>query len=332
MTLPNFLILGTAKAGTTSLYHYLSQHPRIFMSVPKEPKFFACEGETGIFNGPGDREFNRHVVTDIDSYCRLFESAQHKKALGEATPIYLYCPRVPERIQKYTPKAQMFAILRNPVDRAYSSFLHLRRQGREPLADFAAALRQEESRICQNYHPLWYYKNLGLYYAQVKRYLDRFGPAQVHIYLYDDLKSQPLQIVREIFRILDVDDTFVPDVSEQYLAARLPRSARLQKLLRKTKRAKRALEPFVPEALSWRLTAGIEAVEKKNWVNPPALSLETRAALTDEFRDDILRLQDLLRRDLSAWLTPDQRRRPAAQPSEPSISFSILPPPGIPSA
>ena len=148
MTLPNFLIIGAPKCGTTSLYAYLKQHPQVFMTIPKEPTFFGNEGTDGLFNGPHDedRAYHSRVITNFADYKALYDRVTNEKAIGEASIYYLYLPKAPEQIQKYVPKAAMFAVLRNPADRAYSAYTHVVRQARERRS-FADSLREEPERI-----------------------------------------------------------------------------------------------------------------------------------------------------------------------------------------
>jgi sulfotransferase family protein len=302
MPLPNFLILGTAKAGTTALYEYLRPHPQVFMSTPKEPKFLAYAGKNPRFGGPGDREFNRRMVTKPCRYHELFKHASTEHlAVGEATAIYLYVPETAKNIQEYVPRAQMFAFLRNPVDRAYSAFLHLRRQGREPIADFLDAVRQEPERIRRNYHPLWHYKSMGLYYLQLKRYLDLFSREQFHVFLYEDLKRDPVAVVQKMLGIMGLDSDYIPDLSGSHNEARLSRNLLRQRWIERAKRGNRALQNYLPAPLRWRANTALEKLESANRMPAPRLSAKMRAALAPEFRDDVLRVQDLVQRDLSGW-------------------------------
>src|SRR5918995_644162 len=151
MTAPNFFIIGAQKAGTTSLYHYLNQHPQIYMSPVKEPFFFDHE-----FSSNGEvvqQEFAEHQA--------LFQGAKGETAIGEASPLYIYAPGTPERIKEYVPEARSIALLRNPADRAYSAFLHAVRIGVEPCTDFAQALRGEEERVRNGWHYIFHYRNRG---------------------------------------------------------------------------------------------------------------------------------------------------------------------------
>ena len=141
MPMPNFLVIGAAKSGTTALYHTLKQHPQIFMSPVKEPHFFAFEGERPVYCGPGDRElFNPRVVFRLEDYVRLFDGLRAQTAVGEASVQYLMrSDAAAARIRQHIPRAKLIAILRQPADRAYSHYIMLRSQGLERLS-FTQAL------------------------------------------------------------------------------------------------------------------------------------------------------------------------------------------------
>ena len=300
MILPNFLIIGAPKAGTTALYHYLSEHPQIYMSPHKEPRFFALEGEPiENFRGPGDLT-NLKLVTDIENYRTLFKEVSNEVAIGEASVWYLYSPKAPERIRHYIPDAKLIAILRDPVERAYSNFLHLVRVDLEPLTDFAQAMSAQEERISNNWSPRWHYKQRGFYYAQLKRYFDQFDRDQIRIYLYEDFTTNSIDVLQDIFRFLGVDDTFVPDTSQKHNASGIPRNKALYKFLRRSNPIKNILTPFLP---SKRLRQHVKAnLMNLNTRKKPQLLPDVRTQLIEEYREDILRLQELIQRDLSQWL------------------------------
>ena len=150
--MPNFIVIGASKAGTTSLYEYLKQHPQIYMSPMKELRFFAIEGEKVDFCGPWDRiEIERYSIKTLEDYKNQFQGVTDEIAIGEASPWYLYSEKAPKSIKSYIPDAKLIAILRDPVDRAYSHFSMHVMNGREPLADFTQALQEEEERILNNY-------------------------------------------------------------------------------------------------------------------------------------------------------------------------------------
>jgi hypothetical protein len=229
MTMPNFLVIGAAKAGTTSLYAYLCQHPQVYMSPLKETNFFSLEGQRVHFRGVGDHDtINTLSITTLTDYRAQFEAAADGIAIGEASPLYLYCPRAPERIRHYIPDAKLIAVLRHPVERAYSAFLHLVRDGREPLTDFVQAIEAEACRIHNHWEHIWHYTRMGFYYAQMKRYYDLFDYCQVRVYLYEDFKNNPHAVLRNLFCFLDVDETYIPDISIMHNVSSLPPTRKSQ--------------------------------------------------------------------------------------------------------
>jgi hypothetical protein len=296
--MPNFFIIGAQKAGTTSLYHYLNQHPQIYMSPRKEPHFF--EGMHSEFYRPGLRTL---PVTNLEDYQALFESVSDEKAIGEASASYLYSLRAPALIKRSIPHAKLITVLRHPADRAYSNFVHLVQIGREPLVSFVEALQAEERRIRENWGPLWHYKQKGFYYAQVKRYFDTFGREQVKIYLYDDLRGSPLSMLRDIFRFLDVDENFAPDLSIEHNTAGVPRNKSIYDMATRLASRNPALKGAILERF---LPAGPRRyIKNKIFVKPPPIPTEVRRQLTCSYREDILKLQELIGRDLSPWLNDD---------------------------
>jgi Sulfotransferase family len=291
LTMPNFFIVGAQKAGTTSLYHYLNQHPQVYMSSRKEPHFF--EGMHSEFRRPGRRSV---PVKDLAEYQALFAGASDESAIGEASASYLFSPRAPGLIKSSVPDAKIIAILRNPADRAYSNFLYCVQVGREPLGSFVEGLQAEEARTRDKWGPLWYYKQKGFYYAQVKRYFDTFGRDQVGIWLYEDLRNDTFGILGEVFRFLGIDEYFVPDASSEYNPSGIPRVGRLYAGVRMlTARNPALVERVIPARLRGY-------VKRRIFAKPPPFPPEVRRQLTDSYREDILRLQELIGRDLSAWL------------------------------
>ena len=320
MTVPNFMIIGSAKCGTTSLYAYLQQHPQVFMSVPKEPTFFGNEDTDGLFNGPHDedRSYHSRVITKFSDYTALFDGVTNEKAIGEASIYSLYLPDAPAQIKKYVPHATMFATLRNPVDRAYSAYLHVVRQARESRT-FADSLKEEPMRVQKKWNPLWHFKSMGFYYEQVKRYYDMFGRDQVHIYLFEDFQKQPLPMIKKVFDILGVDNSFAPDTSKRYKKSYVPRIPAMERVLHKTHTHIDFYKKHLPAPLRWRtqiLKNLVDTVASPNRISPPPIPSDVQAALTEEYRDDIVKLGDLLQRDLSHWLSPKAGRHtsPASSP------------------
>jgi len=305
MTMPNFLIIGAQKAGTTSLYHYLGQHPQVYVSPIKEPNFFASEGEM-----PDPR---RPSINDIEAYENLFDGVSDEKAIGEASPWYLYSPKAPERIKHYIPDAKLIAILRDPAERAYSQFLHFVRDRREPTTDFLRALREEEARVRDNLAAgrdneraaSGAYFARGLYFAQLERYLEFFDRSQIKVVLSEDLDEDPVATLREVFQFLEVDDAFVPSVATRHQVAGLPKNRLLHAFLTKPnllRRVFRMIKLYLPPALRLRIANNLVQLKNQNFVEPPGLPPEARRHLVEAYREDVLKLQELIHRDLSSWL------------------------------
>lgn len=303
MTMPNFLIIGAAKSGTTALYAYLKQHPDIFMSPVKEPRFFAFEGEHLSFNGPGDHgeKCSEATITDLKTYQSLFKNVTTEKAIGEASPAYLSsAEKASERIRYYLPEVKLIAILRQPAERAYSAFLHTVKSGYESSLSFEAALALEEKRIQENWESIWHHKQLGYYYEQLKPYFNRFPKEQIRVYLFDDLKGNGSSLVKNIFSFLEVDDSFSPDTSEKVNVSGVPRSLWLHDFLSKNNDPiKDLLKPLFPKKLRNQL---VKKMKHSN-LQKPQLSYATRQELNQLYREDILKLQDLIGRDLTSWLS-----------------------------
>jgi hypothetical protein len=306
MMMPNFFIVGAQKAGTTSLYHYLNQHPQVYMSPIKEPFFFDheidSEGEVVRREFSGHRQPPR--FNNIEEYSTLFEGARDEKAIGEATPLYIYAPGTAQRIEKHVPGAKSIALLRNPADRAYSAFLYAVRMGVEPLTDFSQALLEEPFRIRNGWHYVFHYRSRGLYYQQLKRYYEVFGRERLGVWLYEDMIENPASVAQSVFRFLEVDDSFTPDTSSKYNPAGVPASGSARAAMRATNRAvwilQKVLAPkssILPLAFEMR-----RVVQSRVLTKPPPIDPEIRKGLIEGYREDILKLQELIGRDLSAWL------------------------------
>ncbi len=298
MTMPNFLVIGAAKGGTTALHRYLKQHPQIFMSPRKELRFFPFENNPPDYRGPGDEADAASMTIRLEDYVAQFEGSDDYPARGEISPLYLYLPQTAERIRHYVPDAKIIAILRQPAERAYSHYLMIKRDGLETLS-FADALAAEDKRVADRWGHRWHHRRRGFYAAQLKPYFANFKREQIKIYLYEDYISDPVGFAQDIFRFLNVDDTFVPDMSVRHNESRLPRSRSLQVFLTEPRAAKNLFKTFIPARWSRRIG---DRLRSNNLTRPP-LSAEMRRQLTEVYREDIEELQGMLGRDLSHWLT-----------------------------
>jgi sulfotransferase family protein len=300
-TMPSFLVVGAAKAGTTALYQWLRQHPDVYVTPTKETNFFALESQRADFAGPGDDvAINRFSLTNLDDYRRQFDGVGPERAVGEVCPLYLYSPRAAERIRHHVPDAKLVAILRDPIERAYSNFLHQRRDGREPLAGFADALAAEPERIAANWEWFWHYRQVGLYGEQLARFEGELRDGRMRVYLHDDLEQDPASLLRDLLGFLGVDDSFVPTAFTRVNRSAPPRSAALHEHLVRQTRARRLARRLLPRRARRRVRRRLLELnldDARRTIAP-----EVRQTLADFYREDVARLQNLIGRDLSDWL------------------------------
>jgi hypothetical protein len=303
MTMPNFLLIGAAKSGTDALSEHLSQHPQVYMSANKEPHFFVAEGQPEIpYRGPRDRDTITRLdswVSTLEEYQALFEGVTTEQAIGEGSTWYIYDECAPVRIRRHMPHARIIAILRNPADRAYSAFTMMLRDGRETTADFSRALAMEDERVRDGWEPLWHYLRMGFYHGQVKRYYDTFDPARVRVILYDDFLERPGEMMRDLFRFLQVDDGFEADTTRRLNVSAVPKNLAVQRFITGQNPIKAIARAVAPDDLRQRIK---EKLVHSTLTKPAPLAPELRQQLAGVYREDILRLQELIGRDLSRWL------------------------------
>jgi hypothetical protein len=285
---PDFFIVGAPKSGTSSLYRYLAQHPDVFLSEPKEPHFFHNRRLPGA---PVLGEKN------LDEYLHLFRGVPKETKAGDASTSYLYSTNAALEIGRFKPEAKILMVLRNPVDRAYSHYWNHVRDGIESLS-FEEALRVEPRRVSSRRWCGFYYVEVGRYAEQVARYLEVFGEDSVRIYLFEDLQKDAEGVCQDVFRFLEVDTGRSVDTSEIYNRSGPPRSTHLASLLyylsRKRSVARALPTAFGRGAKEWLLARNTKPV--------PEMDADMRSWLQEVFRDDILRLEELLGRDLNHWL------------------------------
>src|SRR3954471_23557902 len=203
---PDFLIVGAPKAGTTALHAALAQHPDVFMTSPKEPKFWLCDGAPPpAWCGPGDAHSQQEWIWRDEDYAPLFEPAGAHQVRGESTPFYLWSRGAHRRIAEALPDVRLIAIVRDPVDRAYSNWMHLWSDGLEPVSDFEAACAAENDRITAGWGLFWHYRRLGLYGEQLEHLLERFAREQVLVVRYRELVDRPQDSLDRICPFLGIE-------------------------------------------------------------------------------------------------------------------------------
>ncbi|MEB3267487.1 MAG: sulfotransferase [Leptolyngbya sp.] len=297
MPLPTFIIIGVQKAGTTSIYHYLGQHPQVYMSPVKEPHFLERDWPHLATTDP---EITQPRINTWEKYQALFDGVTDETAIGEASVNCLFhYEQSIDLIKKYVPNAQVVAVLRHPAERAYSDYLmHIRdyinTADQQPLSEHIAQ-RSQTSYVIRK----------GYYAEGVAAFQKAFGPDRVKIFLHDDLKTSASQLMAEMYRFIGVDDTFQPEVTRKAQAAKVPKNKTVNALLQGKNPVRSAiastLKLVLPTDARQRLRSGLINLNSGGKDDAPFLP-EDRAALLNLYREDVLKLQDLLQRDLSTWL------------------------------
>ena len=295
--MPTFLVIGASRSGTTALHNYLRQHPDVFMPASKEPNFFLADGQVLDFKGPA-AEWVNNSMRSLEEYQGLFEAGARSLARGEASPLYLYFENAPLRIKHHVPDTRMIAVLRDPAEQAYSHFMYAKRNMLEPLDDFTEALAKEDDRIANGWQPMFRYSSFPRYGEQLARYYAQFDRSQIQLFLYEEFDTRPLPVLAEMFAFIGVDESFVPDVSYRPNASGRPKNKLLQDAVMKPHLATRIAGAMLPRGLRQRVK---DIISGSN-VEREVLPADAKAILRARQSEDTLRLQDLIGRDLSAWL------------------------------
>ncbi len=220
---PDFFIVGAQRSGTTSLYEYLRAHPRVFMSAHKEPHFFSHDRVRM------DRDL---YFTSEAEYLKLFASAQAGQRVGEASPSYLWHPDAAQRIHAERPHAKIIVILRNPIERAYSQYRMDLADGLAPIS-FPEAVQREYEHGDKVYGTGHLYVELGLYAAQVARYVGIFGRERVLLLSFRDWASGR-NVLRRVAQFLEIDAAGFENVETSVVHNQIgaPRNAAVNEILR----------------------------------------------------------------------------------------------------
>lgn len=295
---PNFLILGTQKGGTSAINAYLSQHPQICIPVRKEPSYFSFRGHHPRYSGPEDHLANQDFVTKDDAYAKLFAKKKTGQICGEGSVTYLYLAKTIENIRAIAPKTKFIVSLRNPADRAFSAYQHLRRDGREPLLDFEEALAAEQQRITDNWETLWHYKEVGFYGKQIERYLKVFPRDQFLFLRSEDIRKDTVDALKSCFEFLGVDESIVPDTSYDMNVSGLPKNQGLNNFLSKPS----ALKSFVKNRIPLTLGRKIKSfIQKHNLERREQLGHALRKRMLNEYKEDLKLAEELTGLKLTHW-------------------------------
>lgn len=294
--LPDFFIIGAPKTGTTSLHHYLRQHPGVFMPAVKELNYFGS-----------DRQLRNTPRLTLDEYLSVFTSAPAGARIGEASVSYLRSNVAAREIAEFAPDARAIAMLRDPVEVMHALHSELVFLGSEDLADFGTALEAEADRRAGRRIPpaannprAVLYREAVDFGEQLQRYFDALGRERVHVIIFDDFRSDTAAAVRDTFRFLEVDDAFQPTL-EIMNPAKVARLRMVQRILSSPPGwLRRGVRGVLPRPTRKRIYRGVSRLNARPQARGP-IAPELRSQLVAELLPEIERLEVMLGRDLSAW-------------------------------
>ncbi|MCO5232377.1 MAG: sulfotransferase [Chitinophagales bacterium] len=312
---PNFFLIGTVKGGTTSLHRYLDQHPEIYLSPIKEVNYFSKEEiDEKLFA----RDYRHDIAIDLqkyfkegmpypvhiahiskeEDYLHLFSKVNGQKAIGEMSLSYMLYENTAQKIYDTYPNAKIMAMLRNPAERAFSQYVMNLKQGKILEQDFLNEIIHDDKAKNKGWGANHQYLMIGKYFEQLRRYFEIFPKEQIKIFLFDDYKANPSQIVREMFEFLGVNPDLQINTEKIANQGGVPKLKKINYWLNQYGLISWA-KNHLP--LSWRAPF-------KRWMyksekgNIPKMTEEERAFLTQYYRSDILLLEKLIQRDLKNWL------------------------------
>lgn len=316
MKFPNFFVVGAGKCGTTTLYHFLNQHPDVYMSPIKEPNHFCTDFKPEEFseenkaierskniniekyvNGPMDVSRFGYFVTNPVHYKLLFKNVKNEKAIGEISNAYLFSEVAAQNIKNEVPDAKIIIILRNPVERLISHYKANIRDGRAILP-FMEEINNDYNKPRKGWKISAGYYEQGLYYNQVERYIRTFGKDKVKIFWFEELIKDPAKVAHDLFSFLDVDPNVKIDTEEKQNVSWEPKSKKLVYFLSKSG-IKRPLLRLFPASMRKNVKG---VFFNKN--NSIVVSAEEKNKVLEFYKEDILKLQSIVDKDLSQWLIP----------------------------
>ncbi len=290
---PTFLLIGAAKSGTTSLHNWLGQHPEVFVSKQKGLHFFAADWLRNNAKGPGDTGHIQHMAATWESYLAHFRDAVGRKAIGDCSPSYFSWWPSRDAIRDHLPGVKIVLMLRDPVQKAFSQYTHLVRDGRERLS-FWDALQAEPERKARGYGALWLYRESASYAEPTERFLEYFGPDRMRIYFFEDMVGDTRGVLTEIFRFLGVAEQAPIDTFEARHRSGAPRS-RLLAMAVNNPGLRRLARRIMPSQLVARV--GAKATELNTGAKP-VLDARSQSFLLEHTSADRQRLAQLLGRPL----------------------------------
>lgn len=299
---PNFLIVGTPKGGTSSLFNYLKEHPEIYLPEQKELHFFSYNELMKNTNGPGDKLALANVIKSWEEYLSLYQGITTERMAGDVSPSYLYFSKeVIGRIKACLGEnLKIIIMLRDPIERAYSNFMHQKRLMHETLT-FNEALKVEKERMQKGYGDFWRYAGHSFYYEKCVDYIQTFGNENVKIVLFEDMVNRQNETISSIFKFLGVDDSFIPtNLNTVYNKGGVYKKNPVTKFLLKPSFIKEFMRKAVGNKIGRQYKQLKEKILNHNSENKSPIEQDTIKYLQAYFAEDVIKLKELVP-DISKW-------------------------------
>ncbi len=310
---PNFFIIGAAKSGTTTLYDYLDNHKNIYLSPIKEPNYFSSDIKVdqfsisyrnntvldtkSYFSNNDLPELQVTFIRDFEEYKTLFKDVTDELAIGEASTSYLYSGKAAQNIYEFNQGSKIIAILRNPIERAFSHYLMALRYG-FTHQNFRKAVESDINKNKKGWGISELFIELGLYYQQLKRYYDIFPHNNIRIYLFEDLVKNPQFVINDCCKFLGVKSVNL-HVKKHSNKAQVPKMKFINTFITKT-----GLKKMILGLISSRQKETLKQIAYSDDV--PEISQKDAEFLESIFQDDIKKTSHLIGKDLGHWLLSEK--------------------------
>lgn len=291
----DFFVVGAARSGTTSIYNYLSLHPKIYLPNVKECNFFS-DVESMDYEAYEpidlDKQYHMKIIKSQEVYDTLYENAPEDALKGEVSPSYLWDKNTAEKIYQHNPNAKIIISLRNPIKRAFSHYLMHFNTGYEKQKTFEKAIDARKVEIWGGGNM---YLEMGLYFEQVSNYLKYFGKENVKILIYEDWILDTENYVNDIYKFLNITSFSIDRIDKKHNETFVLKNISVINFLRR-KGIKKVLSKFFPEELRDKMkkrffsdaTAEQESLQQTTYEN-----------LVNYYKTDITKLEELLDHPLS---------------------------------
>lgn len=296
--LPNFVVVGFPKCGSTSLHYYLNEHPDIFMPRQKELHYFTNKILSSMTGGPGDKEVDKFHVKSFEEYKGFYKDVDSQRAVGDVSPSYINYPScIIEMKEKLGLNLKIIVLVRDPIKRAFSNYLHLVREERE-LLDFYSALKMEPKRKKKNYSDFWFYSFNSDYYQKIKMFKEAFQ--NVLLITTEDMSMSTKETIQSVYRFLDVDDKFMPEnVNRKYNEGGVFRKNLVTKFFFRQGKLRSLIKKNIP--ITPRMKHLKHALINKFHEKAPEIDPIAEKFLIDLFSKDVLKLERDFQINVKLW-------------------------------